>query len=183
MRSVIDVRFNYQHPTYLHAREEAFLRSGGWCQFCGLFPAEHSHHWRHPKGSGPYLPEAQTTADELTALWERCHEHATTLRRFEGENWQLEHAFGQAVSQCYTGSASKASVPSSSEAELVSIPPPQRIGRRQRLHGSEEATAPSPTTHDCENSNAKSASGSTLMAARPSRRQRYEQTSKEQQDS
>ena len=37
--------FNYRHPVFLRARDEAFARSGGVCQLCGQMPAEHAHHW------------------------------------------------------------------------------------------------------------------------------------------
>ena len=42
--------FNYSHSTFRDARERAFTRSNGVCQFCGLAPAEQGHHWaiRYP---------------------------------------------------------------------------------------------------------------------------------------
>ena len=32
--------FNYRHPVYLRARDEAFARSRGTCQECGQQPAD-----------------------------------------------------------------------------------------------------------------------------------------------
>ena len=68
--------FDYNHPTYRRAREKAFARSGGQCQFCGQRSAEHAHHW-----AMRYPPVDQTMPDDLTALCRECHHVATTTRR------------------------------------------------------------------------------------------------------
>ena len=70
------VAADYKHPAYLAARRDAFNRSAGLCQFCGLRPAEEAHHWdmRYP------APE-HMTGDRLTALCKECHHTATTARR------------------------------------------------------------------------------------------------------
>ena len=62
-------------PGYRRARREAFRRSGGICQLCGLRPAEETHHWpwRYPS-------DEKIAADHLTALCRPCH-WAATLRR------------------------------------------------------------------------------------------------------
>lgn len=64
-------------PGYRRARLEAFQRSGGICQFCGLRPAEEAHHW-----SRRYPPDEKITADHLTALCRLCHRAATLRRLF-----------------------------------------------------------------------------------------------------
>ena len=53
-------RFNYRHPVYLRARDEAFARSRGTCQECGQQPAVEAHHW-----ALQYPPAHATTADDL----------------------------------------------------------------------------------------------------------------------
>ena len=65
-------------PGYWRARREAFNRSGGWCQFCGLFRAEEAHHW-----AWRYPADDKITANDLTALCPPCHWIAT-LRRLTG---------------------------------------------------------------------------------------------------
>ena len=62
-------------PGYRRARRGAFQRSDGWCQFCGLFPAEEAHHW-----GWRYPADTEITADDLTALCRRCHWVATLVR-------------------------------------------------------------------------------------------------------
>ena len=64
-------------PGYRRARRAAFLRSGGMCQFCGLVRAEEAHHW-----ALRYPPDAEVTADDLTALCRFCHRLATFRRLF-----------------------------------------------------------------------------------------------------
>ena len=73
------ILFDYNHPVYREARDRAFLRSEGWCQFCGLRKAEEAHHWRGYVG-GDYKREAETTANDLIALCSSCHKIATTIR-------------------------------------------------------------------------------------------------------
>lgn len=73
-------RFNYHHPVYRAARAESFARTEGWCAYCGRDKAQHAHHWRGYE-PGSYLPEDQTTADELIPLCIPCHERATDIRR------------------------------------------------------------------------------------------------------
>lgn len=62
-------------PGYRRAREGAFRRSGGDCQFCGARPAEEAHHW-----ALRYPADDEVTADDLIALCRPCHWMAT-LRR------------------------------------------------------------------------------------------------------
>ena len=69
--------FNYEDPVYLRARDEAFARSNGACQFCGQQPALEAHHW-----AVDYPPAYKTKANDLMALCADCHFVATTLRRF-----------------------------------------------------------------------------------------------------
>lgn len=71
--------FNYQHPTFIKAKEKAFSRSEGVCQFCGLEEARHAHHWRGYTEKH-YLPEEETTADEITGLCEQCHRIASAIK-------------------------------------------------------------------------------------------------------
>ena len=71
--------FDYQHPAFRRARDQAFERSGGVCQFCGLEEAEHAHHWsgymeRH------YKPPEETKPEDLTALCSACHRIATAIK-------------------------------------------------------------------------------------------------------
>ncbi len=73
------MRFDYQNPIFLKARDQAFNRSGGICQFCGLEKAEHAHHWfgymeRH------YKPPEETKPEDLTALCSACHRIATAIK-------------------------------------------------------------------------------------------------------
>ena len=62
-------------PGYWRARQEAFARSGGVCQFCGKRPAREAHHWplRYP-------PDSEVTANHLTALCRHCHWLGTFCR-------------------------------------------------------------------------------------------------------
>lgn len=72
------------------ARNQAFARSDGKCQFCGLCDAEEAHHWGYPK----YPRESHLMADDLTALCKPCHQIATFIRRI--------HTMGYAVADFYT---------------------------------------------------------------------------------
>lgn len=72
--------YNTRHPQHIKAAEEAKNRSDRWCQFCGLKHAAHAHHWRG-YNAGPYKPEEETTADELTGLCLECHGLATIIRK------------------------------------------------------------------------------------------------------
>ena len=71
--------FNYGHRTYRLARAQAIARSNGKCQYCGTADATQAHHWAYPN----YPPEVDTTPEDLTALCESCHEHATAFRRMQ----------------------------------------------------------------------------------------------------
>ena len=62
-------------PGYLRAREGAFRRSNGICQFCGNRRAAEAHHW-----ALRYPTDAEVTANDLVALCRLCHWMAT-LRR------------------------------------------------------------------------------------------------------
>ena len=74
------MNFDYTHPAYLQAKQEAFERSDGWCQFCGQLEAEEAHHWRGYE-SGDYPPAEKTVGNDLTALCKRCHDLATEVRQ------------------------------------------------------------------------------------------------------
>ena len=82
-------QYNHLHPQHREARAEAFARSGGLCQLCGMQPAIEGHHWEFWN----YKPEKETTGDDLTALCAVCHEIATTIRRFHGNVFELLSAF------------------------------------------------------------------------------------------
>ena len=81
-------KFDYDHPTYLAAKGQAFARSDGKCQFSGQRAATEAHHW-----ATLYPREEDTTTDDLTALCKVCHEVATTIRRFEGDIWAFMATF------------------------------------------------------------------------------------------
>ena len=74
------MNFDYTHPNYLQARQEAFKRSNGWCQFCGRRKAEEAHHWRGYE-SGYYPSAEKTVGNDLTALCKTCHDLATDVRQ------------------------------------------------------------------------------------------------------
>ena len=57
--------FNYEDPVYLRARDEAFARSNGACQFCGQQPALEAHHW-----AVDYPPAYETKANEARRVIE-----------------------------------------------------------------------------------------------------------------
>ena len=108
--------FNYQHPVYLRARDEAFARSGGLCQLCGQQDAEHGHHWAEK-----YPPADKTPAADLTALCADCHlVFATTFRRFTragGSRHQFCAALSEVIARCDLNSPLPASPPSSCTME------------------------------------------------------------------
>ncbi len=60
---------------YRRARKEAFARSNKICQHCGLRPATQAHHW-----ALRYPADHEITANDLTALCDRCH-HGATFQR------------------------------------------------------------------------------------------------------
>lgn len=64
------------------AREQAFARSRGICQFCGCAPAEEGHHWAGTDYAGPSPPDFLLKGDDLTALCKECHYHASKLRAY-----------------------------------------------------------------------------------------------------
>ena len=68
-----------QYPV---ARAEAFERSGGTCQFCGMEPARDAHHWALPLH---YPSGCEVKARDLTALCRRCHVAATDMRKTREE--------------------------------------------------------------------------------------------------
>lgn len=60
--------FDYAHPIYLAAREEALESAGGRCPIClRTVPLEVHHR------TVPYPSAAETTADDLLALCSVCH--------------------------------------------------------------------------------------------------------------
>lgn len=67
-------------PKYLQARQQAFARSNGWCQFCGRNRAEEAHHWQGYE-AGKYAHPQSTKSDELIALCKPCHIIATRIRQ------------------------------------------------------------------------------------------------------
>lgn len=84
--------FDYSHPVYLAARAEAFLRSGGVCQFCGQEPAAEAHHWHIA-----YKKAADTTGGDLTALCVGCHDLVTMLRLYLVQRAGKKAAFLAAI--------------------------------------------------------------------------------------
>lgn len=68
--------FDYSNPQYKKARDEAFARSGGICQFCGLRQAKEAHHWELS-----YTAARDIRGDHLTALCQECHIEATLKRK------------------------------------------------------------------------------------------------------
>ena len=117
---------------YPDARRSAFARSNGRCQFCGKRDAQEAHHWAWPR----YPPT--TTADDLTALCLRCHVLATALRRFQGDDAQLESRFMEAIAECFTQSKSLVSGRSSCTPAEVSTPsslPTSRIAEIVEAQG------------------------------------------------
>ena len=87
------------------ARQEALLRSGNRCQFCGLRDADEVHHWELH-----YTPDDQLTASHLTALCAACHSVATAIRRAEKagvEMWAWKSAFERSIATCCTPSLSR----------------------------------------------------------------------------
>ena len=90
--------FNYRHPVYLRARDEAFARSRGTCQECGQQPAVEAHHW-----ALQYPPAHATTANDLTALCAFCHYLTTTKRRFTragGSRYQFLARLSEVLAPC-----------------------------------------------------------------------------------
>ena len=166
--------FNHRHPVYLEAREKAFDRSGGLCQFCGQQPAGEAHHWAQK-----YPPAHKTTADDLTALCVDCHFVATTLRRFTragGSRHQLCALLSEAIDQCDLDSPSPASPPSScTTARPDSTQEALSAARSQRSRRSEAATAPKSRSGGSESSSATSPSISTLTKDPRYRKQRFGQ--------
>ena len=165
--------FNYQHPVYLRARDEAFARSGGLCQLCGQQDAEHGHHWAEK-----YPPADKTPAADLTALCADCHlVFATTFRRFTragGSRHQFCAALSEVIARCDLNSPLPASPPSSCTMERPdSTREALSAARSQRSRRSEAATEPTSTTVGSASSNADGPSISTLMADPRYRRQRF----------
>lgn len=164
---------------YWQARADAFERSGGRCQFCGLDSAEKAvtarqirpdvtphpgatdgHHWeawKYPNGD-------EVTSDDITALCPTCHEIATELRRFMkkgGDRFEALSMWKESLAEWITKSESKGSAPSSCGTERQdSIPATLQESRWRKLAESAEATEPSQTKNDSQNSTARLASGS-----------------------
>ncbi|MYC36242.1 MAG: hypothetical protein F4X66_04940 [Chloroflexi bacterium] len=90
-------KYDYFHTQHRAARAQAFARSDGVCQFCGMRDANEGHHWEF----WSYKPEKDTTADDLTALCVVCHEIATNLRKFQGNISGLLSAFRTATRETY----------------------------------------------------------------------------------
>ena len=65
-------------PGYWRARDEAFARSGGWCQAVRSAASPGAHHW-----AWRYPSDQEITAADLTALCRPCH-WVATLRRLTG---------------------------------------------------------------------------------------------------
>ena len=164
--------FNYQHEAYLRARDEAFARSNGRCQFCGLQPATEAHHW-----AVHYPPAHETTADDLTALCAACHLLATTLRRFTragGSRHQFSALFTEAISRCDWNSPLPESPPSSRTTERPdSTREALSAARSQRSRRSEAATALKSTSSGSESSSVVGPSISELTTDPRYRKQRF----------
>ena len=157
-------KFDYSHPAYLKARQEALARDGGTCVFCGESAAEETHH-----RALRYPPPEKTTADDLVSLCHLCHHMMTTYRRYRrqgGDKWlwksALENSTEELLKQCSTKSKSGALGPSSCttgrpDSTRGRLP----TSRRRKSPASAAPTGPPQTTPDSKNSNAKSPFGST----------------------
>ena len=179
-------KFDYSHPAYLKAREEALDRDRGMCVFCGESDAEETHH-----RALRYPPPEKTTADDLVSLCHVCHHMMTTYRRYRrqgGDRWQwksaLENSTGELLKQCSTKSKSAGLGPSScTTARPDSTPAPLPMSRRQKSPASAALTEPRQTTPDSKNSNAKSPFGSTRRERQQSQKQLLDPASKRERES
>ena len=141
-------------PNYHKARREAFARSDGQCQFCGIYPIVDSHHW-----ALVYPSDSEVTPDDLTGLCRICHTVATELRRFHragGTIFNFKKALLEALERCATESPLKGSALSSSTTERPdSINAPLPIKKRQKSRARKAATEPRPTIDDSASLSAK----------------------------
>lgn len=144
---------------YRRARAGAFKRSGGRCQFCGHKDATDGHHWaeNYPDGD-------EVTSFDITALCRTCHQFATEQRRFTlagGDRFAALSMWKESLSEWITKSESKGSAPSSCETGRPdSITATLQESRWRKLAESAEATEPSQTKNDSQNSTVRLASGS-----------------------
>ena len=130
------------HPTHRAAREMAFARSNGTCQFCGQYKAREGHHWAMKYPRPEYL-----SANDLTALCTPCHELATSLRRYGREGngrWELISVFRRAIRQCFTTSELKDRLRSSRTAPPDSTRYSPSTSRRRRSPASAARTGRKP---------------------------------------
>ena len=169
---------NTYGPGYWVARDVAFARSNGKCQFCGKNEAEEAHHWELR-----YSKDDTVTGNHLTALCHGCHMVATEIRQMQKSNIPdaIIHSLihGGLQTWHYTKSKSQAilrlSCTTDRRASIQNIRPTLK---KLRLRERKPATELLTTKPESGNSNAISRSGSTRRASRPSREPRFVPVSK-----
>jgi len=105
---------------YWIARRQAFSRSEGLCQSCGVQRAEEAHHWaftNYPSGD-------QVTGNDLIAVCKTCHYMITALRRLIRtciDRSQLEDELELAIFDFWEDIYDKSIEGSNSQNESISI--------------------------------------------------------------
>lgn len=162
-------------PNYRVARGEAFARSGGICQGCGMAQATEAHHWT-------YVPDEEVTGDHLIAVCGVCHFLFTTLRRQlsrGADRFELHRKLEEAIASCSTESQSAGLARSSTTTGQPGLTPEVLSAvKSQRSRPSAAAIAPSPTTTGFEFSKPNALFGSTRAERLRSQRRLSEQRSK-----
>ena len=150
-------------PNYRVARGQAFARSGGTCQGCGMAQATEAHHWK-------YVPDEEVTSDHLTAVCGVCHFLFTTLRRQlrrGADRFELYSILEEAIASCSTESQSAGLARSSTTTGQPGLTPEVLSAvRSQRSRPSAAATAPKSTTTGFESSKPNALFGSTSAVRR-----------------
>lgn len=80
-------------------------RSGGWCELCGLKPAQEAHH-RRPRASGGSRRATTNLASNALALCNSCHRMVESYRDVAGMlGWLVPQAVDNpcAVKVLYRG--------------------------------------------------------------------------------
>ncbi len=162
-------------PNYRVARGEAFARSGGTCQGCGMAQATEAHHWK-------YVPDEEVTGDHLIAVCGVCHMTFTTLRRQlrrGADRFELHSRIEEAIASCGTESQSAGLARSSTTTGQPGLTPEVLSAvRSQRSRPSAAAIAPRPKTTGFENSKPNALFGSTRAERLRSRQRLSGQRSK-----
>lgn len=83
---------------YPKAKRLALARSGGQCQFCGLWKAREGHHWAWPD----YPSAQEVQGHDLTALCKPCHELATVMRDWVGRQDATLADLNRDLNKCST---------------------------------------------------------------------------------